>query len=575
MTVPVRRVPWWIATPLGVAIAAFGAVLTVRPFTSLRVLALLVGIGCLVAGAATIGSDRRPGRRLPLVVGGAWIVFGVIVLGWPGITIRALATVVGLAMIVGGVLDAVAGLRGTTDERIAAVIGGAASAVFGVLALSWPDVTILVVAVVFGFRLVVSGVRLAWRGRDGHDTSRPVPSPGPLRRITHISVALVALAVALGLAGVSNRINEAEPVVDSFYDTPDDVPAEPGVLLRAEPFTRAIPAAAVAWRILYTTTRSDGVAAIASGIVVVPRAGGGRPVPVVAWAHGTTGVARKCAPSVLPDPWSAGAFFLLDDVIGEGWALVATDYVGLGGGDRHPYLVGEPAAHSVLDAVRAARQLPDASLSDQTVVWGHSQGGGAALWTGIVAPSYAPDVPLAGVAALAPASDLLGLIDGLGTITGGSIFASYALRGYADEYDDVRVGDYVRDVARTTFDQMAGRCLNAAVLASVLSAITVGMDIFDGDPNRGALHDRLAANVPNGPIEAPLLIAQGEADSLVLPTMQGAFVQARCAAGQPLDYRTYAGLDHVPLVEADSPLVPELVAWTHDRFDGVAPTPTC
>jgi len=77
-------------------------------------------------------------------------------------------------------------------------------------------------------------------------------------------------------------------------------------------------------------------------------------------------------------------------VLDRGWAIVATDYVGLGASPPHPYLVGRPEARSVLDAVRAARTLRPAHLAPKTVVWGHSQGGGAALWTGIVAPSYAP-----------------------------------------------------------------------------------------------------------------------------------------------------------------------------------------
>jgi pimeloyl-ACP methyl ester carboxylesterase len=317
------------------------------------------------------------------------------------------------------------------------------------------------------------------------------------------------------------------------------------------------------------------VPAVASGIVVMPDSAPSEPPPVIAWAHGTTGVARRCAPSVLPDPWTAGALFALDRVVEEGWALVATDYVGLGGEGQHPYLVGEPAGRSVLDAVRAARQLDGVELSDQTVVWGHSQGGGAALWTGALAPSYAPDANVIGVAALAPASDLVGLMDTLPAVTGGSIFAAYAVRGYTTFYDDVAVRDYVRPTARPTFESLANRCLNAAALVSALSAVTVGMDIFTGAVTSGPLARRLDENVPRAAIEAPLLLAQGETDGLVLADVQAAYVADRCAAGYPVDYRTYAGLGHVPLVEADSPLIPELIEWTHARLDGAAPSSTC
>ncbi len=296
----------------------------------------------------------------------------------------------------------------------------------------------------------------------------------------------------------------------------------------------------------------------------------------MAWAHGTTGIARSCAPSVFPDPFEAGSFYALDDVIDNGWVLVATDYIGLGTPGPHPYLIGEGEARSVLDAVRAARQLDDVVLADQTVVWGHSQGGHAALWTGIIGPAYAPDVPLTGVAALAPASDLVGLVRTLPTVTGGSIFATYALSAYSAAYPDISIADYVVPTGRPTFDATAARCLgNRSILVSALSSIVTGASLFSGDLTSGTAGARLAENTPAAPIEAPLLIAQGLGDALVSAEVQAGYVAARCQAGQQLEYRTYPGLDHVPLVEADSPLIPDLVSWTQARLAGTPPPTTC
>jgi len=581
VTNPLDRLPWWVVAALGLATSVLGAVLVFRPFTSLSVLVVIVAVGLFLTGATTLAGARLAAPRWPVVVAGAaWIVAGIVVVAWPDISTRTLAAVVGVAMIVGGVLDAVAGLRGSTDERLAAVIGGVASVVFGVLALTWPSVTVLVVAVVFGARLVVFGLRLAWsavRERDGPDAGHEAPtSPGRLRRLGHVAGATVSLLVALALAGLSSQLNADGPVVDAFYDTPDEVPDEPGRLLRTDDFTRTIPDDARAWRILYTTTIGDGRPAVASAIVVEPRAPADGPRPVIALANGTTGVQRPCAPSVLDDPFGAGAFYALDGVIDQGWALVATDYVGLGSEGDHAYLVGEPAGRNVLDAVRAARELESLELADETVVWGHSQGGGAALWTGVLASSYAPDVGVIGVAALAPASDLVGLLDGLGQNPAGAIFASYVLDGFAGYYDDVRVADYVRPGARTTFEEIADRCLtDPATLLSIVGSITLGDQIFARELAGGPLLERLQENVPSGPIDAPLLLAQGEEDSLVLREVQDGYVAARCDDGQPIDYRTYPGLDHVPLVEADSPLLPELVDWTIDRFAGRPATPTC
>jgi acetyl esterase/lipase len=279
---------------------------------------------------------------------------------------------------------------------------------------------------------------------------------------------------------------------------------------------------------------------------------------------------------VLDDPFEAGAFYLAPDVVANGWTLVATDYVGLGAGDDHPYLVGEPAGRSVLDAVRAARQLDGVVLSEQTVVWGHSQGGHAALWTGIVAPDYAPDVPLSGVAALAPASDLPGLVGNLDTLPGGAIFASYVVEGYADAYDDLTYRDAVRPAANVLVGELAARCLSGPeVLVSVAETLIIDQPVIADDAVDGPFGARLAENVPTGPIEAPLFLGQGETDELVLPEAQAGFAALRCEVGGAVEYRTYPDRDHVGVVRADSPLVPDLLRWTGDRLAGEPAASTC
>lgn len=148
---------------------------------------------------------------------------------------------------------------------------------------------------------------------------------------------------------------------------------------------------------------------MASAIVVAPARHPAGRRPVTAWAHGTTGVAEPCAPSLVRHPFTAGALLVLPQMLAQGWAVVATDYTGLGTAGPAPFLIGQGEARSVLDAVRAAHQLPGLNLADTTVIWGHSQGGNAALWAGALAPAYAPDDHVIGVAALAPATDLTGL----------------------------------------------------------------------------------------------------------------------------------------------------------------------
>jgi pimeloyl-ACP methyl ester carboxylesterase len=434
-------------------------------------------------------------------------------------------------------------------------------AVAGVL--GWLAVaTVIPVLGVMAVAVLVAG-RLA-RGAARFATLRAV-----------VAAAATLLGAAAGMAVMLLWWRGAPAAPDAFYDAPDLLPPRPGVLLRQEPFDRSVPPGARAWRILYTTARAEGAPAVASAVVLTPNGPSEAPRPLVVWTHGTTGVARGCAPSVLPPPFPFDRTVpAVAEAIAENWALLAPDYVGLGTPGSHPYLIGAAEARSALDAVRAARAMRDVRLDDRTVVWGHSQGGHAALWTGILAPEYAPEVGLRGVAALAPATDLLPLIVAAQYTPVGKIMASYVMAAYSNAYPDVRFADYVGPERRAR--AMASRCLSGpGALLSVLTAVTLEATFFARPPDQGPLAQRLRENTPDAPIRPPLLVAQGLADDLVLPVVQEEYVRRRCDAGQQLEYRTYRGLDHVGLVTSDSPLPEHLVDWTRARFAGAAAPRGC
>ncbi|WP_067856439.1 lipase family protein [Nocardia shimofusensis] len=592
-----ERLPRASAVVVGLLAVLVGLLLMVRPLTALTALALLIAAACVVTGVGELVLPRCAGRLATALALG-WVLTGVLVVVQMGSAIDLLPRFVAAALVIGGAIRAAGVRAGTLDDRVIAGMLAAAEIVLGVVAWLWPDVTLLVVAVLFGIRTVTLGAGLLWAARPSQRAIPATPAtpatpgtpgtpaapaapaaPATLARVGRVVAAGLALALAIAVAVVSAHLRASSPRTEDFYSAPDSVPAESGVLLRAEPFARGdIPAEARAWRILYSTVDAHGSAALSSGLVLVPRDAPAGPLPVVAWAHGTTGFATGCAPTLLPEPLAAGALPALPQLLAEGWALVATDYTGLGTAGPHPYLIGHGEGTSVLDAVRAARQLPDIDLDDRTVVWGHSQGGHAALWTGVLAPGYAPDANVVGVAAMAPAADGPGLVRHLPNVAGGTVFGSYVIAAYTAIYPDVNVDHYIIPAARTLVRDMSTRCLaEPGVLVSVLSAMSIDRDrpIFARDPLDGPFGDRLRENVPAGELTVPLLLAQGGADSLITPDVQRAYASDRCAAGWNIDYRIYHGRDHLGVVAADSPLVPELITWTRARFADRPQIPNC
>lgn len=194
----------------------------------------------------------------------------------------------------------------------------------------------------------------------------------------------------------------------------------------------------------------------------------------------------------------------------------------------------------------------------------------------MLAPGYAPELEITGVAALAPASNLHALVRVIEGSPLGALFAVYVVQAYTSVYPDVRLEDYVRPGAQLLAREMAQRCLaERGMLVSLGQSLVLDRPIWDRDPTTGPFGRRLAENVPTGTVEAPLLIAQGEADTLITPEAQEAYVSDRCTESQQVDYRTYADRDHLSLVAEGSPAVLDLLAWTRERLAGAPVADSC
>jgi pimeloyl-ACP methyl ester carboxylesterase len=395
-------------------------------------------------------------------------------------------------------------------------------------------------------------------------------------------IGFAALFVLLAEAGC-NRSNQASsessaaptpqafrPTItahapDAFYDPPSQISRKPGELLRSEPLKDVmLPTGVRGWRILYATSVDDNTPATAVATVFAPTDPPAGPCPVIAWEHATTGLLQKCMPSLLSMttkgvPWC-------NRIVMAGWVVVATDYSFAEKGGPHPYLIGEGEARAALDSVRAARQMPEVTLDKRTVIWGYSQGGHAALWTGIVGPRYAPDVEILGVVAIAPPANIEKSL--VMNVEADKRFGPYLALSYSRFYPDITFEQALRPEALDAARQIVNLCCflppEDQERIEVLSATFEGPALATS--SNKALQARLEQNTADGPIQAPVVIAQGLSDIVVPPSATDAYIKERCSAGQRLEYWTFAGRDHLTIVQPGTPLQEPLIKWTAARF---------
>lgn len=410
----------------------------------------------------------------------------------------------------------------------------------------------------------------AGSGPEGGPPQKPKKKRRWPRWLAGLGVAVVVLVVgAVGLFLVLTR----NPTPGEFYDPPDDVTEPPGTVLRSEPFDAGLPAGARGWRVLYASTDEHGDPIAVSGLVIAPEDVSSGSHPVLAWAHGTTGIARPCAPSLTDNPLQG-----IPDMSGplaQGWVIALTDYPGLGTPGPHPYLVGQSQGRAVLDSVRVAHQLDTGiDLDDDYVIWGHSQGGHAALFAGELAGDYLPDQDLIGVAALAPATRLEENLAAIEGTQAGNVLTIFAVDSWSRYYPNVSM-DILTARARRPARRLVQDCLNQPsryriVVDGLTLPHTITTHSVTTDPTWSR---RLAENTPDpAGISAPLFVAQGLADEIIAPKVTRAWVADRCGDDAPTHWRTYPDITHTAVV---GPGGRDALTWTIDQVQGTATPNRC
>lgn len=390
-------------------------------------------------------------------------------------------------------------------------------------------------------------------------------------RRTAAVMLLLLTVIGLALAGPA----AARPGSGGSAGAAPAASQKPGTLLSYERIGLPRNYRAMAWRIKYVTRDYRMRPLLSTGIVVLPESAPRVPMDrkFVAWAHPTTGIAWKCAPSLRASP--TRAIGGLNDLVAHGLVVAATDYPGLGTPGPIGYLVGKGQAYAVIDSVRAARQIPGVGGSSDFGLWGYSQGGHAVLFAAQLAAQYAPELKLKGVAAIAPPTDLATLLKANLNSIAGRILASFTLDSWHEKYD-APLSSLLDGVSQSLIDEVSKNCVDDLGSKIDAAAAQKGLDkqFLKADPARVTPWNDLMVQNSLFALNAraPALIIQGGADDIVKPAVTTQFVRGACKAGASVQYVTLKGVGHGAALEAGRV---QAVSWVASRLAGQPARSNC
>ncbi len=332
---------------------------------------------------------------------------------------------------------------------------------------------------------------------------------------------------------------------------------------------------AAVYRIAYRTTRWEGQEGIGSARIFLPDT---QPLdgalPPVIVGHGTIGLADHCAPSLYP---TISREMTLP-FVGNGFAVIAPDYAGLGTDGLQGYGDNHDTGHSMIDAARALRDIvTPGSVADGALMVGHSQGGGAALSAHALGASYG-DGDLLGVVSYAPgwstSTDNLWLVSHYPYLTpwAGTPAMVMALALYADAanhlgppYETLYFDPFIaEEVAELVTEQCllglstqlpllaptAGGALNEDFVDTVAACLDGSP--FCGPPGEAYVQRAEANLLTPDPTSGPILYVQGMLDTANSPAKAACLVESLIADGATVQVCTDAAAEHMDITSTQA-----------------------
>lgn len=372
------------------------------------------------------------------------------------------------------------------------------------------------------------------------------------------------------------------PVTDFYTPPPSDEFAElaHGSVIRSEEITDA-PEGVRAWRLMYVSQSNSGETIPITAYYAEPDRETLTGFPLVGLAHGTTGLVPECGMSQAPFTAGTTGFeyweFLGRQIVANGWAVVVTDYEGMGAPGTPTYLLRKQG-YDVLDSLRAATRFRPQTVDDTNIgIIGHSEGAYAALAAGDMWTAYAPDVMLRGVVSIAPGGvpPLPYAINALSQSSGATGagprngYVTYLSTSWSATYPELLPSDaFLTEQGAQVIPEAANLC-QGEVVQTLTEPFTT---YFRADLPK----EIVTVAAENAPITrrsaTPTLILQGQKDTGIVPQITRGFANLMCFYGSTVDYRQFATDTHRSSVFTS---VPDWTDWFTQRFEGLPAGSTC
>ena len=385
------------------------------------------------------------------------------------------------------------------------------------------------------------------------------------RRLTVVrSIAPVLLVLLVGLMpSAAASTSPTLPSQDPFYryfGLPPLRSYAPGTVLkhRTVPLVLAgNPTPILAEQLLYRTTDQRGRPSVTVTTVLVPTSTPVLP-RIVEYLSFYDGLASQCDPSfTLAGGDSGDATYqqeadqeelLIIWYLSQGDIVTVPDFEGTG---LH-WMAGRESGTSSLDAIRATESYLGVGAETKVGLSGYSGGSVAADWASELAPAYAPELDIVGVAEGGMPANYVHHFAYMNGTAEYSPAIPGELLGLARAYG-VDLTEYLSPFGRQVVDDVGGGCIASKfgkypglTIADIM--LPAYQDLFAVEPFSSILREQTMGTAKTHPA-VPLLMAIGNVDGTGDGAMVAADVKALatkyCGEGVPVDYQEYQGADHI------------------------------